>query len=1495
MRVFQNYHRHSVYTNIKIPDSVATNEQYAIKASELGHGIISTMEHGFQGRYIEGYELAKKYNLKFVFGTEAYWVKDRFEKDNTNAHICIFAKTENARQCINDILAEANISGFYYQPRLDLDLIYSLPSDEVIITSACIGFWKYQDDSIIEGLKKYFGNNFFLEVQYHNTEKQIILNKHIIKLSSKYNIPLIMGCDSHFITLDTSWERDEYIKSKGIEYEDEEGWYLDYPDGDTAYNRFIEQNVLTPIQIEEAMENTNIFLSVEEYNNSCFNQEIKMPTLYPKLSQQEKDKLYIDLIWEKWEVEKKRIPKDKHRLYISEIQKEIDAIIETKHSDYFLLDYKLVKESIKRGATITPTGRGCFTKDALLHTKNTMKSISNIKIGDEVICADGNFHKVIETLEYDINEELVQIKHLYGTDKYYPAICTKDHKIFIHRNNENIWCEAQYIYNDDFVCVPKMKINNTQQEEYIDLNQYNIFGYKYDNNYIYEFKPCKNNAYQYSPTEIAKILKIGKSTVEKFANGDTTAFANLPQHKKLFFELFPFKTQEEYVKFIKDKRTIRINRFIKNDKIFNIFIGLMYGDGFRTCNRNTSIGLAINSSNEKDSYNKKIFFEIAKRIGIDVYINDSKTKQLSQLHMNSKIISEFVAKELFVSKIHKEKDFNSKLFNQNIENLNGIIDGLLASDGSFSERRISFDNTSKSIINAYKIMCLITKKGINSINVRPAYINKRGWSCKESYKLRINPNYKNIKKKNEKIKEDDNFWYLPIKKIIFLPKQKNKVYDITVENQHNYLINNMIVHNSSVSYYTNKLLGFTKVDRIISEVKMYPERFISPTRIIESKSLADLDLNFGNTEIAIQVQKELIGEEHSYPMIAYGTMKAKSAWNMYAKAKDIKFELAQTVSEQIEKYEQELNHAEEDDVNDIDIFEYVDEQYHEILKDSEKYLGLVSDIKVHTCGFLLFQGNIRKEIGLIKTKSKSGKKEVLCTIMDGKWAEDYKFMKNDLLTVSVVDIIYRTYKRINKEIDDVIDLISMNRNDKKTWDIYKNGYTIGINQVEKRGTKHRIMQYKPQNISELTAFIAAIRPGFKSMYKTFANREEFNYGIPIFDNLIQTIEMPSSFVLYQEMVMTALNFAGIPMSECYEIIKCISKKRVDKIKSFQKVFLTGFSKKIIDIEKTDKIEAKKIADKIWQIISDSSKYSFNASHAYCMANDSLYGAYLKSHYPLEFYETFLRIMNEKGNKKERMKDAQKEAEKAFGIRFMPFRFRQNNQDIMADEKTNTITNTLKSIKGFGDKQGEQLYSLRDNIYEGFIDLLVDMAEKKILCTKIEDLIKIQFFNEFGNNGKLLKLYNAFIKGDNKYDRKYIAKTKESRIDALKFLEMSLPNERIPIKEQMDFENDILGYTQVTCNIREEYVYVQNLDTKYSPKAQLYCLQNSNCGTMKIQKKIFNKTPFKKNDIILIKKSETKPQMQKVGDSFIPVVGTKEYWILEYDIIKDIDKILDMQK
>lgn len=1079
-----------MYTNTRIADSVVTNEDYAKRAKELGHGIISTMEHGWQGRYIEGYELAEKYGLTFVFGTEAYWVRDRTEQDNSNCHICIFARNENGRQAINDILSEANISGYYVRPRIDCELIFRLPPEDVIITSACVAFWKYDDsDDMVERLHDYFGKNFFLEVQYHNTEKQRELNQHILELSARWDIPIIMGCDSHYISEDQAWERTDFLLSKGIEYPDEAGWYMDYPSGEEAYRRFADQCVLSHEQILEAMNNTNVFLEVEKYDSPIFNHEVKLPTIYPDKSQEEKDQIFADLIWRLWDEQKNKVPQKEWAHYQEEISKEVDTVVTTHTADYFLIDYEIVKDAIANGGQLTPTGRG-----------------------------------------------------------------------------------------------------------------------------------------------------------------------------------------------------------------------------------------------------------------------------------------------------------------------------------------------------------------------------------------------------------------------------------------------------SAVSYYITKLLGFTKVDRIAAKVKMYPERFMSATRILQTKSLPDIDMNVAEPEIFWASQKKVLGEEHAYQMVAYGTMKPPAAWKMYAKAAGLDFELSNEVSKQIQKWQKAVIHADEEEKDSIDIYEFISPEYHEIYKKSEQYRGIISNWSPHPCASLCYSGNIRKEIGLTFIKPTGSKEGMLCCVMDGKWAEEYKFLKNDWLTVQVVKLMYRVYNRIGMEIPSVNQLLEMCSQDTLAWDIYRKQCTLGINQVEQPGTASRVATYAPKNISELCAFVAAIRPGFKSMYKVFESRQPFSYNIPSFDQLIQTEEMPNSFVLYQEMSMAALNYAGIPMEECYAVIKNIAKKRVEKVLAYKTQFIEGFRHKIMEAEGKTEEEAEQLAHDVWQILEDSSRYSFNASHSYCVSLDGLYCAWAKAHYPLEFYEAFLQILESK-SAKDRMTAVKAEAQSYFNISFPPFRFGQDNTKITLNKESFSITNSLKSIKGFNENISHVMLEASQHEWKYFMHLLLYLKQKyNCTTTKILPLIEIDYFQSMGNITTLRTLAGAFdflkqgtakkiakdklagniieptiqkICSDKKKDgtpsKSYTiypgndpdcyAMAMEGILEQIEEDVRRMHLSDASFKEKMGWQKEILGYVDLTTGKKEDLrklliTSVVPLRGKKTKDIWAYVVETQSLGTGKtarltIDKRVFEQEPLKELDVVYASK------LYK---------NNKGYWYLEeYQIVEEESK------
>lgn len=354
----QNYHKHTSYSNLFSMDSIASYEDYARRAVELGHKVLTSVEHGWQSNYYVPYGVAQKYGLKFVFGTEAYWVKDRFEKETKAHHIVILARNEQGRQAINDILSEANITGYYYRPRVDLNLLLSLPRDDVFITTACVAFWGYEDsEDIVIQLKKHFKNNFMLEIQNHATEKQIQLNKYIRTLSKKYNIPMIAGLDSHYIYEKDSFLRDEALLSKGIRYEDEDGWYMDYPTDRECFARFKRQGVFTDREIQQAMDNTDILL---EFDDLYFSKEIKLPVLpkYKDKTLEERKKIYSKLITKQFREYMKDMPRQEYDRYYQGVKEEVAVYKDTNMVDYPLINYEVIKRGVELGGIITNTGRG---------------------------------------------------------------------------------------------------------------------------------------------------------------------------------------------------------------------------------------------------------------------------------------------------------------------------------------------------------------------------------------------------------------------------------------------------------------------------------------------------------------------------------------------------------------------------------------------------------------------------------------------------------------------------------------------------------------------------------------------------------------------------------------------------------------------------------------------------------------------------------------------------------------------------------------------------------------------------------------------------------------------------------------------------------------------------------------------------------------------------------------------------------------------------------
>ena len=345
---------------------------------------------------------------------------------------------------------------------------------------------------------------------------------------------------------------------------------------------------------------------------------------------------------------------------------------------------------------------------------------------------------------------------------------------------------------------------------------------------------------------------------------------------------------------------------------------------------------------------------------------------------------------------------------------------------------------------------------------------------------------------------------------------------------------------SAASYITNKLIGLTTVDRFNSDIPIYPERFLTKERV-DAGMMPDIDLNISDQEPFITATKKLLGEYGCMPLMAVEKLKKKAAWQLYAGANDVEPAMATQISKYIDKYEDALKYAEEEEKEFINVEDYIPEKYIDLFRKSNDYQGITINLKVHACGNLIFDGDIRREVGLITAISKTTGKRTLCACVEGGVLDDFGYVKEDFLIVDSVSLIHKCFKAIGREVPSFEELREMIKDDKPTWDIYEKGITCCVNQCEKASTTNKVKKYKPKTLAELSAFIAAIRPGFASLLSRFLNRSEYTTGEEKIDELLNDT---AHFMLYQESIMKVLSFLGMKMGDTYGVIKSISKKKL---------------------------------------------------------------------------------------------------------------------------------------------------------------------------------------------------------------------------------------------------------------------------------------------------------------------------------------------------------------
>ena len=342
-------------------------------------------------------------------------------------------------------------------------------------------------------------------------------------------------------------------------------------------------------------------------------------------------------------------------------------------------------------------------------------------------------------------------------------------------------------------------------------------------------------------------------------------------------------------------------------------------------------------------------------------------------------------------------------------------------------------------------------------------------------------------------------------------------------------------------------------------------------------------------------------------------------------------------------------------------------------------------------------------------------------------------------------------------------------------------------------------------------------------------------------------------------------------------------------------------------------------EQTWQVVEDAARYSFNASHALSVAIDSLYGAYLKSHYPLEYFTVALSLYSD---------DMERTAElinelKYFKIKIKNVRFGKSGSEYMMDKSTNSIYKSITSIKYCNATIADELLELSKNKYNNFVELIKDINEKtSVNSRQLEILTGLGFFEEFGKNAYLLniiKLCNGVKEGSKmifpalleckqlkkdklqdygisdylaqKYSNKETAKM-YSQIDnagLLKELSKELENKSMNIIEQIKFELAYLEYVIYTNpKINKQYYCVIDYKTYKEvrkPYVTLYRLNDGEIIKTKIKSvKVYENAPFGEFSILKIPEFTMSPKTKMVNGEWTKT-DELEPILTDYEVIK----------
>ncbi len=536
---------------------------------------------------------------------------------------------------------------------------------------------------------------------------------------------------------------------------------------------------------------------------------------------------------------------------------------------------------------------------------------------------------------------------------------------------------------------------------------------------------------------------------------------------------------------------------------------------------------------------------------------------------------------------------------------------------------------------------------------------------------------------------------------------------------------------SIVSY----CLEITNIDPIKYELIF--ERFLNPERV----TMPDIDIDFcyeRRGEVIDYVNKKY-GKDRVAQIVTFGTMAAKLAIRDTGRALDMPYSFVDSVAKQIPN---ELNITIKGALEENKQLKFMydtDPQVKRLIDISSEFEGLPRHTSTHAAGVVITREPVQTYVPLSRND------DVITTQFTMTTIERLGLLKMDFLGLRTLTVIRDAVNNIKLTHGIDVNMDNVDMTDPETFALISKGDTDGVFQLESGGMKEFMKELRPNSIEDIIAGISLYRPGpMDSIPQYIANKN--NGSIKYKHTMLEPIlNVTYGCIVYQEQVMQIVReLGGYSLGRADLVRRAMSKKKTDVMEQERKNFVYGIKNEAGEVEVEGAISRgidEQTAVSIFDEMMDFAKYAFNKSHAAAYAFVSYQTAWLKCHYPTEFYAALLTSVL--GNSTKITKHIN-EAKKR-GIKLLPPDINKSFTSFVPEGRD--IRFGLAAIKNVGSAFIDDMAKERaeNGEFASFREFCKRMASKKLNKRLVESLIKSGAFDSLDlHRSVLLSVYESVI-------------------------------------------------------------------------------------------------------------------------------------------------------